>query len=171
MKARDGSLLRLRCSLLCAMIRFSQPPPALHILCRAYLSSAQHYSTRDQRQTAHLAKQRIDRAARSAILLPARMPKWRNWQTRYVQGVVPFGECGFDSHLRHRINPVKRPGFPFHEIRWRSAAQPVARYRIVRVCIASISSAPGADGISAACAGGFQSLYYYGDVSPESVSE
>lgn len=28
-------------------------------------------------------------------------PKWRNWQTRYVQGVVLFGECGFDSHLRH----------------------------------------------------------------------
>ncbi len=29
------------------------------------------------------------------------LPKWRNWQTRYVQGVVPLLECGFDSHLRH----------------------------------------------------------------------
>src|SRR5690606_15066802 len=29
-------------------------------------------------------------------------PKWRNWQTRYVQGVVPIRECGFDSHLRHQ---------------------------------------------------------------------
>jgi hypothetical protein len=31
------------------------------------------------------------------------MPKWRNWQTRYVQGVVGFGPCGFKSHLRHSI--------------------------------------------------------------------
>ena len=29
-------------------------------------------------------------------------PKWRNWQTRRTQNPVPFGECGFDSHLRHR---------------------------------------------------------------------
>src|SRR4051794_20733310 len=27
-------------------------------------------------------------------------PKWRNWQTRRTQNPVPFGECGFDSHLR-----------------------------------------------------------------------
>src|SRR5215203_5840809 len=26
-------------------------------------------------------------------------PKWRNWQTRRTQNPVPFGECGFDSHL------------------------------------------------------------------------
>ena len=31
-----------------------------------------------------------------------RRPKWRNWQTRRTQNPVPFGECGFDSHLRHR---------------------------------------------------------------------
>src|SRR5919106_4948233 len=31
-----------------------------------------------------------------------RGPKWRNWQTRRTQNPVPFGECGFDSHLRHR---------------------------------------------------------------------
>ena len=28
-------------------------------------------------------------------------PKWRNWQTRYVQGVVRVTSCGFKSHLRH----------------------------------------------------------------------
>ncbi len=28
-------------------------------------------------------------------------PKWRNWQTRYVQGVVRVPSCGFKSHLRH----------------------------------------------------------------------
>src|SRR5436305_12279967 len=28
-------------------------------------------------------------------------PQWRNWQTRRTQNPVPFGECGFKSHLRH----------------------------------------------------------------------
>ena len=28
-------------------------------------------------------------------------PKWRNWQTRGVQGAVHFCACGFKSHLRH----------------------------------------------------------------------
>ncbi len=31
------------------------------------------------------------------------VPKWRNWQTRYVQGVVRAISCGFESHLRHQI--------------------------------------------------------------------
>jgi hypothetical protein len=35
------------------------------------------------------------------ILSTGNKPKWRNRQTRYVQGVVPSQECGFDSHLRH----------------------------------------------------------------------
>src|SRR4051794_11984488 len=35
-------------------------------------------------------------------------PKWRNWQTRRTQNPVPFGECGFDSHLRHLIVEPKR---------------------------------------------------------------
>ena len=30
------------------------------------------------------------------------LPKWRNWQTRYVQGVVGERSCGFKSHLRHK---------------------------------------------------------------------
>ena len=30
------------------------------------------------------------------------VPGWRNWQTRRTQNPVPSGECGFDSHLRHR---------------------------------------------------------------------
>src|SRR5215208_7694906 len=29
-------------------------------------------------------------------------PEWRNWQTRYVQGVVRVPSCGFKSHLRHK---------------------------------------------------------------------
>src|SRR3990172_4526656 len=31
-----------------------------------------------------------------------RAPKWRNWQTRCVQGAVGESLCGFKSHLRHR---------------------------------------------------------------------
>ena len=30
------------------------------------------------------------------------MPKWRNWQTRYIQGVVPVREWRFESSLRHQ---------------------------------------------------------------------
>src|SRR5436305_11347562 len=45
-----------------------------------------------------------------------RKPKWRNWQTRRTQNPVPLGECGFDSHLRHRtvepIGPVARSAPP-----------------------------------------------------------
>ena len=37
-------------------------------------------------------------------------PKWRNRQTRYVQGVVGIGPCGFDSHLRHCIRPHSSRG-------------------------------------------------------------
>ena len=47
-------------------------------------------------------------------------PKWRNWQTRRTQNPVPFGACGFDSHLRHsslglrraRRCPDRRRGLP-----------------------------------------------------------
>ena len=35
-------------------------------------------------------------------------PKWRNWQTRETQNPVPFGECGFDSHLRHSARTIAR---------------------------------------------------------------
>ena len=28
-------------------------------------------------------------------------PKWRNWQTRYIQGVVPVRAWRFESSLRH----------------------------------------------------------------------
>ncbi len=30
------------------------------------------------------------------------MPKWWNWQTRYVQGVVSLSSCGFKSRFRHQ---------------------------------------------------------------------
>ena len=38
---------------------------------------------------------------------PYEMPKWRNWQTRYVQGVVRVPSCGFKSHLRHQNAPER----------------------------------------------------------------
>ncbi len=31
------------------------------------------------------------------------VPKWRNWQTRYIQGVVPVRAWRFESSLRHQI--------------------------------------------------------------------
>ena len=34
----------------------------------------------------------------------AHVPKWRNWQTRYIQGVVPVREWRFESSLRHLIS-------------------------------------------------------------------
>ena len=44
---------------------------------------------------------------------PARYePKWRNWQTRYVQGVVGLRSWGFKSLLRH-TRPVKAGLFIF----------------------------------------------------------
>jgi hypothetical protein len=33
------------------------------------------------------------------------VPKWRNWQTRYVQGVVGESPWEFESPLRHQIAP------------------------------------------------------------------
>gem|GEM_PF-5786255 len=29
------------------------------------------------------------------------MPGWRNWQTRYIQGVVPARACRFESCAGH----------------------------------------------------------------------
>ncbi len=43
--------------------------------------------------------------------LVLKAPKWRNWQTRYVQGVVGLRSCGFKSHLRH--TPRRKTGFSF----------------------------------------------------------
>ena len=37
-------------------------------------------------------------------------PKWRNWQTRYVQGVVGVLPCGFESLLRHQLSRPARRG-------------------------------------------------------------
>jgi hypothetical protein len=36
------------------------------------------------------------------------VPKWRNWQTRYVQGVVGESLWEFESPLRHHSNPKRR---------------------------------------------------------------
>jgi hypothetical protein len=38
-----------------------------------------------------------------AVFLLAGMPKWRNWQTRYIQGVVPVRAWRFESSLRHQL--------------------------------------------------------------------
>ena len=37
------------------------------------------------------------------------MPKWRNWQTRYIQGVVPVREWRFESSLRHHQKGQQKP--------------------------------------------------------------
>ena len=29
------------------------------------------------------------------------MEEWRNWSTRYFEGVVTVGSCEFESHLLH----------------------------------------------------------------------
>ena len=40
------------------------------------------------------------------------MPQWRNWQTRYVQGVVGISPWGFKSLLRHLLgDPIRSPIF------------------------------------------------------------
>jgi hypothetical protein len=38
---------------------------------------------------------------RRSYTLSLAQPKWRNWQTRYVQGVVGVLPWGFESPLRH----------------------------------------------------------------------
>jgi hypothetical protein len=35
----------------------------------------------------------------------ASLPKWRNWQTRMIQGHVPARVWGFESPLRHHVIP------------------------------------------------------------------
>jgi hypothetical protein len=35
------------------------------------------------------------------------MPQWRNWQTRYVQGVVGNSPWGFKSLLRHQMERLR----------------------------------------------------------------
>jgi hypothetical protein len=47
-----------------------------------------------------------DQATQLRILSGSRvrsLPKWRNWQTRYIQGVVPVRAWRFESSLRHQL--------------------------------------------------------------------
>src|SRR5512147_1452046 len=44
-------------------------------------------------------------------------PEWRNWQTRYVQGVVRVPSSGFKSQLRHTRSPRLAWGFFVHSER------------------------------------------------------
>ena len=42
----------------------------------------------------------LDKAPAIPYNIPCK-PEWRNWQTRYVQGVVAVGSWEFESPLRH----------------------------------------------------------------------
>lgn len=44
----------------------------------------------------------------ASLYLAEPAPKWRNWQTRYVQGVVGVLPSGFESLLRHRGTAAPR---------------------------------------------------------------
>ncbi len=39
-------------------------------------------------------------------------PRWRNWQTRKVEGLVPFGACWFDSSPGHVCSGGRSPELP-----------------------------------------------------------
>jgi hypothetical protein len=51
------------------------------------------------------------------LTLYSNLPGWRNWQTRYIQGVVSARACRFDSCSRHKeeavrfCRPVEIPAF------------------------------------------------------------
>lgn len=57
------------------------------------------------------------------------MPKWRNRQTRYVQGVVPVRAWEFKSPLRHQVpDPVFRVStFTNEDAKGRMVAGCIAR--------------------------------------------
>jgi hypothetical protein len=42
-------------------------------------------------------------------------PKWRNWQTHWIQGPALARACGFKSRLRHQytLNTYNPNSFPF----------------------------------------------------------
>ncbi len=50
----------------------------------------------------------LDFTGSQSILVRLQGPKWRNWQTRMVQGHVPARVWGFKSPLRHHGSLTKR---------------------------------------------------------------
>jgi hypothetical protein len=49
------------------------------------------------------------------------VPKWRNWQTRQIQGLVWATTWGFKSPLRHQMKPEgarHNTGAPFFRFIW-----------------------------------------------------
>jgi hypothetical protein len=46
-------------------------------------------------------------------------PKWRNWQTRMIQGHVPARVWGFESPLRHQLLTAPQLG-AYHPMSARS---------------------------------------------------
>ncbi len=46
-------------------------------------------------------------------------PKWRNWQTRWIQNPVGAIQCGFESHLRYLVTrspTIKKSGPQYHRL-------------------------------------------------------
>jgi hypothetical protein len=52
----------------------------------------------------------LDFMGSPSILVKLDGPKWRNWQTRMVQGHVPARVWGFKSPLRHHKSLIKHRG-------------------------------------------------------------
>src|SRR6476619_4505264 len=80
------------------------PPPVFRLRRRCSIGGVSGLGRLDASQSAA-----ADRGVRTQLSprTMERAPKWRNWQTRRTQNPVPFGECGFDSHLRHRASLSK----------------------------------------------------------------
>src|SRR6266568_2690885 len=53
----------------------------------------------------------LDFTVSLGILMALSGPKWRNWQTRMIQGHVPARVWGFKSPLRHHATPERSPNF------------------------------------------------------------
>lgn len=69
------------------------------------------------------------------------MPQWRNWQTRYVQGVVSNSSWGFKSLLRHQKERLRAVcPKPFFLLYCRHTRSPGAKF-VFRLCVWSVAVA------------------------------
>ena len=75
-------------------------PRARWGLAREWGSQGASTWTGSRRAAAGCACCDLEVLARVVLLIPG-VPKWRNWQTRYIQGVVPVRAWRFESSLRH----------------------------------------------------------------------
>ncbi len=60
---------------------------------------AETWASAGDRDAVH--RVRLTRSQRQTMIPPRSQPKWRNWQTRWIQNPVIAISCGFESHLRH----------------------------------------------------------------------